>query len=135
MSNPRYPEIADSTGLNGLRPEIYLEHNPTLRRAPVGEDDNPIEIAKTLARDFPLVPAQFRYVIEWRFSLPADSIRFPAPGVRVLCGAMTPPWSDVVSRCELDPHSNGVDHAGQGYNRAGEAVGVHYWSAKPVSTP
>ncbi|WDM16675.1 hypothetical protein J3S85_37540 [Streptomyces lavenduligriseus] len=134
MSNPRYPEITDSSGLDGLHPEIYLEHNSTLRRALIGEDDNPVEVAKALARDFPGMPVQFRYVIEFRFSLPADSIRFPAR-VRTLCGVQTPPWSEVVSRCELEPHSDGIDHAGQGFNKAGEAVGVHYWSAKPVSAP
>ncbi|MGW2950717.1 hypothetical protein [Streptomyces eurythermus] len=135
MSNPRYPEITDSDGLSGLRPEIYLEHNATLRRVVISEDDDPVEKAKALVRDLPGVPAHFRFVIEWRFSLCADSIRFPAR-VRTLCGVQTPPWSEVVSRCELEPHGDGIDHAGQGYDKAGKAVGVHYWSAKPTpATP
>ncbi|MEV6806711.1 hypothetical protein [Streptomyces sp. NPDC051132] len=127
MSTHSYPEINDIDGLAELRAHTYLEVAGSLTKLPLQETDDPIEVAKAYAGAQTWDLRNFRLVAEIRFSLPPDARTLPGvPYVAPTCGAVAPPRDGIMVTCELESHSEGVDHAGRFY-KDGAAVGVRYW--------
>ncbi len=132
MSEPNpYPEIKSEADLSYLNSVTYLETAGRLRSIRLEDDDDPVEVARQLG--LRSGENRFRVVRIQRFSLTPDSATLPEPFVGPQCGAMDALEGGVV-RCELEAHSDGVDHAGR-VLRDGSAAEVHYWRSKPAHTP
>ncbi|AYN42484.1 hypothetical protein D9753_30415 [Streptomyces dangxiongensis] len=120
-----YPEISSEEELDELPYLAYLEIAGHLRQIALEEDDDPVAVARQLLERAP-ANNRFRIVTIQRFSLrPGPPV--PEPFVGPQCRAMDALESGVV-RCELEAHSDGLDHAGR-VLRDGRAAEVHYWRA------
>ncbi|WP_189818558.1 hypothetical protein [Streptomyces olivaceoviridis] len=132
MTEPNpYPPIQSAEGLAYLPTVTYLETAGRLRSIRLDEDDDPVEVARQLG--LRSGENRFRVVTIQRFSLTPDPAALPEPYVGPQCGAMDALENGVV-RCELEAHSDGIDHAGR-VLRDGEAGEIHYWRSKPAHTP
>ncbi|MYW18235.1 hypothetical protein [Streptomyces sp. SID161] len=125
-----YPAITSSDELFDLPKLRYLEIAGRGLQVPLEDGADPVEVAKELMER--AGTNRFRIVTIQRFSLRPGPL-LPEPFVGPPCGAMDSVEGGIV-RCELEAHSDGVDHAGR-VMRDGRAGEVHYWRSAPAHTP
>ncbi|MFI1765863.1 hypothetical protein ACH41H_27925 [Streptomyces sp. NPDC020800] len=121
MSNHPHPDVASAEELEKLPEGTFLEVAGRLVTIPPRPGDDPVEVAQAYANKRPWGD-RFRLVTMRRFRVLAE---------RAICGARGMSDEGVEVECSLEPHNDGVDHAGKVVLN-GKHIGVHYWRGAPA---
>ncbi|MEU1409690.1 hypothetical protein ABZ471_47140 [Streptomyces sp. NPDC005728] len=119
-----HPEVTSTGDLEKLPEDTFLEVAGRLVMIPLRPGDDPVEVAQAHANARPWED-RFRLVTMRRFRVSAK---------RDACGARSKSDEGIDVECTLDPHTEGVDHAGM-VKLNGRTIGTHYWRGTPASTP